>query len=169
MKSKCIQYVREHYADMTVSQLKSETGLSASGITEIAKRYNLEKSEEFIKNFGYKVFGGRNVTWEKDVQKRKGISATRKIICQQERRRVLFGLPQKTNIKVVRAPRGKYEFRSSLRKHGYIVGRGSDTAAFNETTKRSRTMERRASKYGITIKQQLNTHNNENRTDSSED
>ncbi len=61
-----------------------------------------------------------------------------------EKRRVLFGLPQKTKLKVVPAPRVKSSYRHLMRKRGYVVLRGSSEVYYTESTNRSETTEIRA-------------------------
>ena len=68
-----------------------------------------------------------------------------------EKRRVLFGLEQKTNRKIIKAPKFKCELRSRMRNIGYIIPRASNIAYWNEATKRSESKERTAAKYGIRI------------------
>lgn len=83
----------------------------------------------------------------------KSAAARRKTV-QAEKRRVLFGLDQKTKLKVVAAPRGKNAFRYVLKKRGYLVERGSPIVYFDDRTNRSRATEQTAnSKYSFTIKQ----------------
>lgn len=82
---------------------------------------------------------------------RERISEGQKKLYRAERRRVMFGLEQKTNKKVFQAPRYKYEIRYRLRKCGYIIGRGSSVAYYNENTKRHAGKEESAKKYGIKI------------------
>lgn len=61
-----------------------------------------------------------------------------------EKRRVLFGLPQKTKLKVVPAPPGKASFRHTMRKRGYIIARGGKTVYYDESTNRSEKTEKTA-------------------------
>lgn len=69
---------------------------------------------------------------------------------KQERARILFGLPQKTKLKLVTS-KGKISYRYLLKKRGYDIERGGDKAYVNEYTMRNPATERRAEKYGIQI------------------
>lgn len=77
------------------------------------------------------------------------ISATRKELFRKERRRVLYGLDQKTDLRVVRCPIEKVRLRCNLRKHGYEIARASNEATVTEETRRNAKMERRAERMGI--------------------
>lgn len=83
----------------------------------------------------------------KEMHRRIGES--RKETIKKERRRVLFGLEQKTRLKVVQSPREKIYLRYNLRRHGYEICRGDNKAYITELTQRSPSMEARAEKMGI--------------------
>lgn len=77
------------------------------------------------------------------------IGESRKAIFKKERRRVVFGLEQKTNLRVLQCPKEKVSLRSNLRKHGYEIAWGSNDATITGNTRRSFRMEERAEKMGI--------------------
>lgn len=79
------------------------------------------------------------------------IGESRKETFRKERRRVLFGLEQKTRLKVVACPREKICLRHNLRRHGYEVGRGANEAYITEYTRRNPVMEARAEKMGMSF------------------
>lgn len=80
---------------------------------------------------------------------RRKIGASRKETFRKERRRVIFGLEQKTNLRVIQCPREKVMLRMNLRKHGYEIARASNEAIVTPDTRRSIKMEARAEKMGI--------------------
>lgn len=82
---------------------------------------------------------------------RRKIGASRKETFRKERRRVIFGLEQKTNLRVVQCPREKVMLRLNLRKHGYEIARASNEAFITAATHRSEVMERRAISMGISF------------------
>ena len=82
-----------------------------------------------------------------DIYRRIGES--RKKTIKAEQRRVLFGLDQKTKLRVVQCGRDKVSLRTNLRKHGYIIDRASSDAVITAGTRRSEKMERRAKSMGI--------------------
>lgn len=57
---------------------------------------------------------------ERDDERRRKAGETRKKTVKAERRRLLFGLPQKTKLNVVRQSRAKVCSRYLMRKYGYI-------------------------------------------------
>lgn len=82
-----------------------------------------------------------------DMHRRIGES--RKETFRKERRRVMFGLEQKTSLRVVRCPKEKVSLRNNLRKYGYDIPRGSNEATITSKTRRSLSMEAKAENMGI--------------------
>lgn len=62
---------------------------------------------------------------------------------KKERRRILFGLPQQTNLNLHRQPRKKVLFRYYLRKRGYIIDDDKRMAYYTDSTQRGERVERR--------------------------
>lgn len=83
----------------------------------------------------------------KEMHRRNGV--IRRETVRAERRRLAFGLEQKTALRVVQAPKCKTALRYNLRKHGYEVERASNDATITPATRRSELMERRAEKMGM--------------------
>lgn len=79
------------------------------------------------------------------------IGEQRKHTIKAEKRRVLFGLEQKTKLRVVQAPKEKICLRNGLRKKGYEIARASNEAFITAATHRSEVMERRAMSMGISF------------------
>lgn len=79
------------------------------------------------------------------------ISEQRKKTFKAEKRRVIFGLEQKTKLRVVQAPKEKICLRNGLRKKGYQIARASNEAFITAATHRSEVMERRAISMGISF------------------
>ena len=76
---------------------------------------------------------------------------------KSERRRLIFGMEQRTKMKLHiggfdERQRKKTCHRHLFRKHGYIVERGGNTIYYDEQTKRSPQMEANAPLYGLKIK-----------------
>ena len=85
----------------------------------------------------------------KEMHRRMGES--RKEFFRKEKRRVLFGLEQKTGLRVVQCPKEKISLRNNLRKHGYEIARASNEAIVTDNTRRSAIMETRAIQMGISF------------------
>ena len=79
------------------------------------------------------------------------IGEQRKKTFKAEKRRVIFGLEQKTKLRVVQAPKEKICLRNGLRKKGYEIARASNEAFITAETHRSEVMERRAISMGISF------------------
>lgn len=79
------------------------------------------------------------------------IGEQRKKTFKAEKRRVIFGLEQKTKLRVVQAPKEKICLRNGLRKKGYEIARASNEAFITAATHRSEVMERRAISMGISF------------------
>lgn len=79
------------------------------------------------------------------------IGEHRKKTFKAEKRRVIFGLEQKTKLRVVQAPKEKICLRNGLRKKGYEIARASNEAFITAATHRSEVMERRAISMGISF------------------
>ena len=79
------------------------------------------------------------------------IGEQRKKTFKAEKRRVLFGLEQKTRLRVVQAPKAKINLRNGLRKKGYEIARASNEAFITAATHRSEVMEHRAISMGISF------------------
>lgn len=79
------------------------------------------------------------------------IGQSRKETFKKEKRRVLFGLEQKTQMRVVQCPREKICLRNNLRKRGYEIARASNEAIVTDNTRRSVKMETRGMRMGITF------------------
>lgn len=60
---------------------------------------------------------------------------------KKEKARVLFGLEQRTRLKVVRVPQGKISLRCYLKKLGYILDEAERIAYYTDTTTRGKRIE----------------------------
>lgn len=171
-----IQYLKENYAATKNKDLCERLGIGRTLLLNTANLYGLKKIPDFQSKFvkATKRYndGRRNnrpsqqaiknsqaaiarlrANKESHAQWRKNISESQKALIKAEKRRVMFGLEQKTERKVVRAPGSKYEIRYRLRKAGYIIDRGSSVAYYNENTIRHVGKEESAKRLGIKIKE----------------
>ena len=80
-------------------------------------------------------------------------TATRNETIRKERMRIRWGLPQKTNMKLVGGGRKRTIYKYLFKKRNYIVERGSTDIYYDDLTKRSPTMEANAHKYGLTVRE----------------
>lgn len=99
------------------------------------KGYVIPRSEEFRFKPGHKE--------TRTQEQKEKAAATRRESIAEDRRRILFGLPQKTKVKLTKQPKKKICQRHYLRKCGYIVERGSSVAYYTPETRRVMTYENR--------------------------
>lgn len=98
-------FILMEYPNLAYQEMAERTGLNKHTITRIARELGLERTEEQLR----------------DIRSRR-----RKELIQKERRRIIFGLDQRTNIKVV-SNNQKIRLRGSLKRLGYILGTDSHT------------------------------------------
>lgn len=169
-----IQYLKENYATTKNRILQERLGIGRTLLQMTARKFGLRKIPTFQSDFvkaakKYNDGRAKNRPSQKAIDNSRAtlkrlrqdseyharwcerISEGQKKLYRAERRRVMFGLEQKTNKKVVKAPKSKYELRYKLRKCGYIIARGSSVAYYNESTQRHAGKEESARKYGIKI------------------
>lgn len=149
--------VREYNLRKSPEYLKSAKRESLRLATKAAmamgwppKGYVIPKSDE-ARRKGQEKITEMRADAEFNARWRKNISETHKKLYKDEKRRVLFGLEQKTHIKVVRASRAKVCCRSELRSLGYIIPKGSNVAYYNAETLRNEKREMNARKHGIRV------------------
>ena len=169
-----IQYLKESYATTKNRIMCARLGIGKTLLQKTAREYGLEKiptfQSDFVKakkryndgrsknRFPQKAYENSRASLARKRQDkeaydawRKKISDGQKKLVRDEKRRVMFGLEQKTARKVVRAPKYRYELRYRLRKMEYRIERGANVAYYDETTRRHAGMEESAKKYGIKI------------------
>ena len=143
-----IEFVRRNYSDCPNSELIAKTGMSLSSLMRIKGRYHLYKSDEQLRRAG--AAGGRASAAARDglqascyspeaIAKR---SASYRQTMKMERARVLFGLEQKTKIKIRREPSRKTDQRSYLKRRGYIIDEHELIAYYTPDTRRATRLEK---------------------------
>jgi hypothetical protein len=143
------RFAREHGLKKT-KQFQRKCQLAASQAGRLAnkknnwppKGYVIPKSRENCFKPG--VTPEQRLGKKRNQQRIMKQSASRKKLIAAEKRRVLFGLDQKTKLKVVPASKEKVNCRYNLRRRGYIVSRGAREIFYNEKTNRSPLIERNA-------------------------
>ena len=122
-------FILMEYPNLSYQEMAERTGLNKYTITRIARELGLERTPE---------------------QLRKIRSRRRKELIQKERRRIIFGLDQKTNIKVVSNLR-KIRLRGSLKRLGYIIGADGHTFYYDSTLRRHPVKEANGKELGFTF------------------
>lgn len=122
-------FVLIEYPNLSYQEMAERTGLHRETIRIIARELGLERTPE---------------------QLRKIRSRRRKELIQKERRRIIFGLDQKTNIKVV-SNHQKIRLRSSLKRLGYILGTDGHTFYYYPGLRRHPIKESNGRALGFTF------------------
>ena len=122
-------FVLIEYPNLSYQEMAERTGLHRETIRIIARELGLERTPE---------------------QLRKIRSRRRKELIQKERRRIIFGLDQKTNIKVV-SNHQKIRLRGSLKRLGYILGTDGHTFYYYPDLRRHPIKESNGRALGFTF------------------
>lgn len=122
-------FVQMEYHNLSYQEMAERTGMHKESIRIIARELGLERTEEQLR----------------DIRSRR-----RKELVQKERRRIIFGLDQKTNIKVVSNLR-KIRLRGSLKRLGYIIGADGHTFYYDSILRRHPVREAHGKAFGFTF------------------
>jgi transposase len=122
-------FVLIEYPNLSYQEMAERTGLHRETIRIVARELGLERTPE---------------------QLRKIRSRRRKELIQKERRRIIFGLDQKTNIKVV-SNHQKIRLRGSLKRLGYIIGTDGHTFYYYPGLRRHPIKESNGRALGFTF------------------
>lgn len=174
LSSEVEQWLKENYANTPNEEIMARFGIKRGVLSRIKKELHLVKSEEFMrvsrakgfatmKEIGWPPKGyaipNREKAWATLAERTRNrgdewkgkISRSMAKQWKDEKRRVLFGLEQKTKRKVTKAPKFKCELRCRMRRLGYIIPHGGNIAYWDMNTKRNKSKEITAGKYGIRI------------------
>lgn len=121
--------IRANFEMHSLNELAKMTGVSVSAVRRIARKLGLAKD---VHRIG-------------EIRRRARLA-----IIEKERRRIIFGLPQKTKLKVV-SNRSKHNLRYRFRKDGYYVERGENLVYFDERVHRHLLREESAKKHGLML------------------
>lgn len=153
MKSKLtperIDYLRMHYPTKSNAEIAAAIGVDKSWVYTHARQLGLRKSNAYIHNLRVHV-GGMSPTKGKikltdDIVRRRTQARLKKH--KTDYARILFGLNQKTRMKVRLEPVAKRLQRRYLVSRGYLIDNVKMIAYWTSDTKRSFIIERRGSKW----------------------
>ena len=139
---KSVEFLRAMQANAVKHAVRANRGQGNAGKANLLK---YGKAYQFKPGIGNKD----RLSAEAFSEMYQRSAETRKRTVMAERRRVAFGLEQKTALRLVKAPKAKICLRNRLRKRGYVVPRASSDATIVADTHRSATLEQRAEKMGI--------------------
>lgn len=154
------QFMKKMQAEITE---KARQTCEAFGLyDELAERKRAEmqaykeRGEEIPYGFRKGVSSIERLGRKKFEETMRKAQETRRQTIKSERRRLVFGMEQRTKMKLHiggfdERQRKKTCHRHLFRKHGYIVERGGNTIYYDEQTRRSKQMEANAPMYGLKI------------------
>lgn len=119
--------VRDLYSSHSHAEIASKVGISLRSVARIVSRLGLRRT--------------RN-------EERSIRSRIRQEMMKKEKRRILFGLPPITNIKVV-SNKPRIRLRHSLKKAGYMVLRGENVMYYHSEMKRDASREEKGRVLGL--------------------
>ena len=122
-------FVLMEYPNLSYQEMAERTGLHRETIRIIARELGLERTKKQLR----------------EIRSRR-----RKELIQKERRRIIFGLDQKTNIKVV-SNHQKIRLRGSLKRLGYIIGTDGHTFYYYPGLRRHPIKESNGRALGFTF------------------
>ena len=122
-------FVLIEYPNLSYQEMAERTGLHRETIRIIARELGLERTQKQLR----------------EIRSRR-----RKELIQKERRRIIFGLDQKTNIKVV-SNHQKIRLRGSLKRLGYILGTDGHTFYYYPGLRRHPVKESNGRALGFTF------------------
>ena len=139
-----ITYIREHFANTPNKELANTLGISVSCVNYQAHRMGLRKSPEHSHEMHRQSGIASSCNWGKieltpEILRKRADSWKKSY--RTEKARLLFGLEQKTKIKVRREPKAKVTQRRYLRERGYIIDEQTLTAYYTATTRRATRLE----------------------------
>ena len=134
-----------NYATNGNKELAAILGVDRNTVTRTAKLLGLEKDRDYMHNVKVRTGGmtstkGKIPNTKEVIEKR---TATRMDRYRTDRARVLFGLEQKTRMKIGLEPRAKQTQRRYLKSRGYIIEEASRTAFWTPETIRCTRIEAR--------------------------
>lgn len=115
------------------SHIKNGTYPPKGYIIPGSEKHRFEKGVTPLQRLGKK----------KNEQRKEKSRASRAATLKMEKARAMFGLAQRTKMKVISQPKKAILQRYYLKRLGYIIERGSMTAYYDENTRRSEDYENR--------------------------
>lgn len=147
-------YVREHWCEQPVSEIAKALGCHASSVYKIARKLGLGYSEEWVENRVKTKKRNLAKAQAEEVHARGGKS--RSETYRKERLRVLYGLEQRTRLKLPSLPlkvyyakwylMNKYNY-FEVEGDAYAIGYDSETRRIPD--KRKYNEEYYSKKYGV--------------------
>lgn len=142
-----IEWLKANFATTRREDLAKVLNVTSRTVGNYARRYNLVKDMAIVREW-------TSVGLKKGNSKegRAKHRATMTALIAQEKRRILYGLEQKTKYKLGSNPSRKSLKANMKRKHGYVSENGSNVIYYTDTTRRSAVQEQHAVALGFEIR-----------------
>ena len=165
-----IREIEEHYPTTDTKELAEKLGITTNQLRHIVRVNQIYKTHEYRSSLCSKCMreiyeqnkdtnkGGHWFKKGYDFRERFGDKADEMLrkssdklnkARRADRRRVLFGLPQRYKFKIGGGGRKRVHQRYRRRQLGYHVDKGSNVCYYDESTRRSATLEARY--FGLTF------------------
>lgn len=159
-------YLAEHFPNTDNAVLAEHFGCSVSALNARANRLGLRKDREFTSGVRRELMFQRRKEWaargiyapwdvmsrtEKESFRRK-LSKAAKELYLAEKRRVNWGLPQKTKLRVSQQDKARVRVRGRLKKAGYLVERNASVVYYDGNTARRESLEAAAFRQHIEVR-----------------
>ena len=119
----------------------------------LAKMKEMKKAAGTPVGFKPGITNLMRLGYDREMERRNKVKATKANTIQSEKRRLMWGLPQKTKLKLVISDKKErkccYKIRERLRLSNYHFGIGSKTIYYDDSTVRSLRKENFAIKHGF--------------------
>ena len=121
---------------------KGEGNRGKANLLKHGAKYRFKKGETCRQRLGE----------ERERERIRKAHETRNESIRRDRVRIKWGFEQKTKMRLVCQPRQWVSYRSTMKRRGYIVNRGSREIYYNENTNRSAIVEKNAQQAGLIIR-----------------
>lgn len=140
--------IRELYPNRRNKDIAEELQMPEYTIYDLTAKMGVRKSPAFRQELGRK--GAKNLHKNKEVEQ---LSARRRMeTLEKDRRRWLWGYPQKTRIHFSTQTPQKRDYRKRMRRIGYIEIDGhKNRLYYDDNTQRGRIAEEHAARHNIKI------------------
>jgi len=139
-----LDWIAEHYLETPREEVCAKFGFSLSHLTKVVNQLGVHRPKY---RYAKGVNNLQRLGYEREMERRKKVSAKMKELWRIERARARFGLDRQTRLHVIPQPQKKLTDRYYLRKRGYILDEENLIAYWTPETKRSYTLERKPRRY----------------------
>ena len=146
-----LRWLAGNYHCTSNAELCAALGIRDTLLHSLARRLGLRKSAEYMRQMRLKKIRAVQQL-NRTPEGRAAMSEKKRRLYKSERRRVLFGLPQRTKMKAVAQSRHKVGYRYGMRRKGYVELPGEHNVLRYPSEEMRRPLaEAGAARHGIKI------------------